>query len=292
MSKEQKDIIFLINPISGVGQKKDIPALIEQHIQQHSYQIRYTQYRGHGSEIAAAEKDQAKAIIAIGGDGTVNEVAAALTGSNCAIGIIPTGSGNGLARHLKIPLTIKAALERINRFEIQTYDTGMVNDHFFVGTAGFGFDAHIAHCFDEHPKRGFLTYASLIAKEYKKYQPRHYIITLEDQKIERSALFCAVANSSQFGNGFTISPGSDMQDGKMELVLVDKFPLIESMIVGTRFFTQSIENSKHYERIPFNKNISIEVNSTDVVRFHLDGEPLQDGPQFDISIQAQSLQII
>jgi YegS/Rv2252/BmrU family lipid kinase len=291
MSK-QDEILFLINPISGVGKKNDIPTLIEKHLNSHPFRIAYTEYRNHGAEIAASEKDKVKAIIAIGGDGTVNEIAGALSGSSCALGIIPAGSGNGLARHLKIPLNIKSAIERINQFEPVLMDSGTVNNHFFAGTAGFGFDGYIAHCFDQHHKRGFLSYAALIAREYKKYQPQEYAIEIDGEHIKTTALFCAVANSSQFGNGFTISPSSDMTDGKMELVLVDKFPMIESMIVGTRFFTQSIENSKHYRKISFTNNITIKVLSDENIHFHLDGEPLQDGHQFNINIQPKSLYVI
>lgn len=291
MSKRD-EILFLINPISGVGKKNDVPALIKKHLSNHKFRVAYTEYRNHGSEIASKEKDNVKAIIAIGGDGTVNEIAGALVHSECALGIIPAGSGNGLARHLKIPLNIKSAIERINQFEPVLMDTGTVNKRFFAVTAGFGFDGYIAHCFDQHHKRGFLSYAALIAREYKKYQPQEYEIEINGEHIKTSALFCAVANSSQFGNGFTISPSSDMKDGKMELVLVDKFPMIESMIVGTRFFTQSIENSKHYRKYTFAKSITIKVLSQDEIHFHLDGEPLQDGLQFDIAIHPKSLYII
>jgi diacylglycerol kinase (ATP) len=289
---EKKNILFLINPISGIGRKKDLPLLIQTHLKNHKYEIRYTEYRKHGEEIADSEKYNFDAIIAIGGDGTVNEIASALTGSKCALGIIPAGSGNGQARHLKVPLNVKSAIERIDAFVPQLYDTGMVNDHFFAGTCGFGFDGHIAELFDKYPKRGFLSYAKLIAREYKKYQPLSYKIHINGEIIECESLVCAVANSSQFGNGFTISPDSDMQDGKFELVMIEKFPFIESMAVGTRFFTQTIKNSKHFRAIQFENEIEIEVNTKKPVYFHLDGEPIEDGNKFKISIRPKSLNII
>ncbi len=288
----QKNILFLINPISGIGRKNDLPKLIETHLKNHKYEIRNTEYRKHGEEIAESEKNNFDAIIAIGGDGTVNEIAGALAGSNCSLGVIPAGSGNGLARHLKIPLNVKSAIERIDAFEPQLYDTGLVNDLFFAGTCGFGFDGYIAELFDKYPKRGFLSYAKLIAREYKKYEPLSYEIEVNGETIKSNALVCAVANSSQFGNGFTISPDSNMQDGQFELVLIEKFPFIETMAVGTRFFTQSIKNSKHFKSTDFNDSIHIKVNSTNKVFFHLDGEPHQTGNEFKITIKPRNLSII
>jgi len=292
MSKK-KNILFLLNPISGIGKKGDMPDLIKKHVGQfHEFEIRYTEYRKHGEEIANSEKNNFDAIVAIGGDGTVNEIGGSLADSKCALGVVPAGSGNGLARHLKIPLNIKSALERIVAFEPAVYDTGKVNDHFFVGTCGFGFDAHIAEEFDKYPKRGFLSYAKLIAKEYKKYSPPKFEITVDGSTLTREALVCAVANSSQFGNGFTISPESDMQDGQMELIFVQKFPFMETAVVGPKFFTQTIDKSKHFESISFTNDIQIEVKSENEVYFHLDGEPFTNGNNFKISIAKKNLLIL
>jgi YegS/Rv2252/BmrU family lipid kinase len=284
--------LFLLNPISGIGKKGDLPSLIKRHLSEHKYELRYTEYRKHGEEIAHSEKSNFDAIIAIGGDGTVNEIASALANSQCALGIIPAGSGNGLARHLKIPLNTKSAIERINNFKPQIYDSGTVNQNFFAGTCGFGFDGYIAECFDKYPKRGFLSYAKLIASEYGKYEPKHFIITTKAGKIEQKALICAVANSSQFGNGFTISPSSDMQDGKMELILITKFPFIGTMAVGTRFFTQSIHKSKYFKSIEITDAIQIECVNTDESFYHLDGEPYKTIGPFEIKINPQNLLIL
>lgn len=289
----KKNILFLLNPISGIGKKGDMPDLIKKYVgQYHDFEIRHTEYRKHGEEIADAEKTNFDAIVAIGGDGTVNEIGGALADSNCAMGIVPAGSGNGLARHLKIPLNIKSALERIVSFEPQAYDTGKVNDRFFAGTCGFGFDAYIAQEFDKYPKRGFLSYAKLIAKEYKKYKAPSFHITIDGETISRTALVCAIANSSQFGNGFTISPDSNMQDGQMELIFLQKFMFVETAAVGTKFFTQTIDKSRHFECIPFKTDIQIEVESDGTVYFHLDGEPFEETSQFKIRIAKSNLKIL
>ena len=292
MSKSKKNILFLLNPISGIGKKGDLPEMIKAHIRGHHYELRYTEYRKHGEEIAQAEKNNRDAIVAIGGDGTVNEIASALVDSNCAMGVIPAGSGNGLARHLKIPLNVKSAIERISEFIPQTYDTGKVNGHFFAGTCGFGFDGYIAERFDKYPKRGFLSYAKLIALEYSKYTPLTFKVTIGDKIIEQKALVCAVANSSQFGNGFTISPSSDMQDGKMELIMISKFPFIETMGIGTKFFTQSIHKSKHFKSFEIFDKIDIEVLEDQEIFYHVDGEPHTGGKKFSVELFEKNLLIL
>lgn len=257
---------------------------------EHEVEIRFTEYAGHGAEIADEIKSEFDAIVAIGGDGTVNEIASQLVDSNCALGVVPSGSGNGLARHLKIPLNLKSALERIATFNVESYDTGEVNGHFFIGTCGFGFDGYIAHLFDQYHKRGFISYAKLIAKEYQHYEPKKYVIKIGDETYEHTALVCAVANSSQFGNGFYISPNSDMTDGKMEITVIDKFPLIDSAAIGARFFTQTIDNSKYFRSYSFSDTVQIQVDEK--VNFHVDGEPHSEQETFDISIKADSIKIL
>jgi diacylglycerol kinase family enzyme len=208
------------------------------------------------------------------------------------MGIIPAGSGNGLARHLKIPLNIKSALERIGKFEPKIYDTGKVNSKFFVGTCGFGFDGYIAHLFDNFGKRGFVSYAKLIAREYQAYEPTEFEVSFDGETLIKQSLVCAIANSSQFGNGFTISPTSSMQDGKFEIIFIDKFPLIDTPAIGTRFFTQSIHNSKYFTAVDFCESATIKVKSDGKVHYHLDGEPRTNGEDFSIEINNASLNIL
>lgn len=289
---EQKNILFLINPISGIGKKGDVPDLIKKYLTHHKFDLRFTEYRKHGEEIAADEKDNFDAIIAIGGDGTVNEIAGSLANSTCSLGVIPAGSGNGLARHLKVPLNAKSAIERINSFQPKLYDTGTVNNEFFAGTCGFGFDAHIAELFDKYPKRGFLSYVKLITKEYSKYEALKFKIELDNRQIESEALICAIANSSQFGNGFTISPNSKMDDQQLELIMIEKFPFLDSMAIGTRFFTQSINASKYFSSTPFSKKIKVEVDFQNEHFYHLDGEPLKGKGEYEIILSPSNLNIL
>ena len=291
---EQKKILFIINPISGVGKKNTVPPLIEKHLNADlfKWEIRYTKKRSHGAEIAAEERTNFDAIIAVGGDGSVNEIGSALVGHNCALGIIPCGSGNGIARHLRIPLKIEDALKRIADFSVSLMDTGLVNKLPFIGTCGFGFDAHIAEKFDSFGKRGFFSYARLVVREFNKYQSPVFKIKGKNIDIEKNAIMCSIANSSQFGNGFTISPNSDIQDGIFELVFLERFSTLEAPFITKKFFSKSIHKSKHFSSISFSDQISITVNSEKDLYYHIDGEPIKGKGCFTVTILPKSLHII
>lgn len=290
----KKNILFLINPISGVGRKNIIPKCIDKYLDKDkfSYQIENTEYRKHGHEIALSRKDDFDIIVAIGGDGTVNEIGTALINSNTALGIIPTGSGNGLARHLNIPLKIKNALFTINNCNSITIDTATVNNIPFLGTCGFGFDAHIAQKFDEYHKRGFISYAKLINREFKTYQPLSFKITTANDTFVKFALMYSVANSSQFGNGFTISPKSDLQDGIFEHIFIDHFKIKNLLLMGRQFFNKQIHKSKFFSSFDAKEDVQIEILNKETSIFHVDGEPIKGNNHFEIKIVPMSLIII
>ena len=173
----KKKIVFILNPISGTHGKAEIPGLIDDIIDKDlfDYQIRTTEYAGHAAEICRkCVEEQVDVVVAIGGDGTVNEVARSLTHTNTALGIIPCGSGNGLARHLCLPLDVKKALHIINHCQIESFDYGVINDLPFFCTCGMGFDAFISLKFAEAGKRGPITYVENVLKEGLKYQPETY----------------------------------------------------------------------------------------------------------------------
>jgi len=290
----KKKILFIINPISGVRKKNSIPDLIKKHLNSSvfDHQIEYTRYRNHAHEITLHQKNNYDAIIAVGGDGSVNEVASALVNSNCALGVIPCGSGNGFARHAEIPLKISNAIQRINQFLIQKIDTGTINNHFFVGTCGMGFDAHIAMAFDTYHKRGFLSYIRLVIRELKKYQSPVFIVDTGKEKVERKALFCSGANASQFGNGFTISPKSNLSDGKIELVFIEPVSKIKYLLLAARFFLKSIHQSKKFHVINFTDQIKISTKNNTEIPFHADGEPIGKAKNFTIQPAHHSLLLI
>jgi len=289
-----KKILFIINPISGIRRKKTIPILIEKKFQNKSieWEIQYTEKRKHGAEIAAREANRFDAIVAVGGDGSVNEIGSALIGQKCALGILPCGSGNGLARHLKIPLKLEKALERISDFNLFEIDTGLVNETPFLGTCGFGFDAHIAEKFDSFGKRGFFSYAKLVISEYKKYEMPTFTIKGSDFESVKNVILCSIANSSQFGNGFTISPNSDIQDGIFELVFLDRFKWRLAPIIAVKFFSRSIHTSKHFTTLSFQNDVTISINSSGTHFYHIDGEPLRGDGEYKLSICKKSLKMI
>lgn len=292
---EKIKILFLINPISGVGKKKIIPKCIDKYLDKtkFDFQIKYTQYRYHARQLTSENKNKFNVIVAIGGDGTVNEVGSALIHSNCALAIIPTGSGNGLARHLKIPNKIKNALLTINQYQITTIDTGKVNDKYFIGTCGFGFDAHIAKKFDEYHKRGLISYAKLIRKEFKKYQPLRYKVTLNHQVKEFETFMFCVANSSEFGNGFVISPLSNIQDGIFENVSLDQFKYKDVFKLGKQIFKRQITQSDYFKSFSASNSYQIEILSKSNPIYHIDGEPLMNNNSvFKIEILPQSLKVV
>lgn len=290
--KLTRKILFIINPISGIGKKNSVQKLVQKHLNHTCFNAEFifTEYRGHGAKIAQDNKSQFDAIVAVGGDGSVNEIGGAIINSNCALGILPSGSGNGLARHLNIPLKIKDAIDRINKFNPIQIDTGSVNQKIFLGTCGFGFDAHIAQQFDGFGKRGFLSYVKLVMREYKKFKPNVFTIKGKGIDLNKEVILCSIANSSQFGNGFTISPNSDIQDGIFELVFLKKFELVKTPGIALKFFTKSIEKSRYFFTKEFKDEISIYTENP--IYFHVDGEPFLGENEFHIKIHSKSLIIL
>lgn len=287
----KKRIRFIINPISGGVKKAKVPQMIEEYLD-HSlfdYDIAITQYKQHAKSIALESiREGIDIVCAVGGDGSVHEVGTSLVGSNVHLAIIPTGSGNGLARHLKIPLKTPKAIQNINGMFSVKMDTGLANDKPFLGVGGFGFDAFIAKRFDEYHIRGFWGYTQLIYEEYFSYKPRKMKIEFEDETIKGSFLMCSIANSSEFGNGFCISPKSTVVDGQMEFVLLKQFPWWQTMGVLSRFFMKRIEGSKYIQIKSFKKaRIFLEEPLA-----HYDGEPFSVRKQINIEIVPKSLNVL
>jgi diacylglycerol kinase (ATP) len=287
----KKRIRFIINPISGGTRKAKVPQMIEAHLD-HSlfdYDIAITQYKKHAKTIAAESAQEGYDIVcAVGGDGSVHEVGTALTGTKCHMAIIPTGSGNGLARHLRIPLKTADAIRNINEMNSLLMDTGLANDKPFLGVGGFGFDAFIAKRFDEYHIRGFWGYAQLVYEEYFSYNPPRMKVELDGEVIRGNFLLCSIANSSEFGNGFVISPRSNVVDGKMEFVFLSKFPFYKTASVLRRFFIKKVEGSRYIRIVPFKKaRITLETPLA-----HYDGEPFDVRKEINIEIIPASLYVL
>jgi diacylglycerol kinase (ATP) len=266
-----KKILFIINPIAGTRSKKDLPILIKKHLSpEFTFIIVNTERAQHATEITNTEKDNYDAIIAVGGDGTINEVAKGLIGSDTPMGIIPMGSGNGLARHMKLPLTISKAISVFNKFKISAIDTCSVNKSPFLITSGVGFEASVGHLFAEQKGRGFSNYLKAIVNSVKRYKSKKYQIEIDGKKTTHSAFTVSIANANQYGNNAFISPLSDIQDGLMNLCIIRPFPKALAVAISSKLLTKRIQVSKYYESY-LAKKITIYTEYNE--QFHIDGEP-------------------
>jgi diacylglycerol kinase (ATP) len=288
----KKKIVFIINPISGGKNKKRMPALINRLIdkEKFEYRISFTERVEHAFMLSkAAVKDNYDIVVAVGGDGTINEVAKAILNTNLILGIVPFGSGNGLARSLKIPMSPQKALEVINRLYTEKIDSGKMNEDHFFNMAGAGFDAHISHAFASNKIRGFGGYVGTTFKELSSYKPLNYQINIDGKEVERKAFIVSVANSSQYGNEAHIAPHADVRDGILDVVIVKPFPWYKFPSLAIKMFTKTADKSSYVEIIK-GKNISIKREKTGAV--HLDGEPKLMNGFLNIEVLPKSITVI
>lgn len=228
--EQKKKIMFIINPISGVYKKKNVPEKIARYIDyvQYDYTIRFTQYAGHASLIAQQAVAQGFDIcVAVGGDGSINEVAQSLVGTHTALGVIPYGSGNGFATHLKIPpRDVEGALHVLNTGKRGKIDLVKSNLRYFVSNAGFGVDSSVARRFHHHKIRGLASYAWAVVKELLFYfQPFPAKVEIDDTVIERDFFLFTAFNANQYGYDYAVFPFTSMKDGIMDVIVLNRFPL-------------------------------------------------------------------
>lgn len=284
-------VLFIINPVSGGKRKDAVPALIQQHLDaaKYEYAIVYTTGAGHAHKLAAEAYGEYKIVVAVGGDGTINEIASGLIGSDVVMGVIPFGSGNGLSRFLNIPMDIIGAVKCINNGRVETIDTGTLNGKYFVNMAGMGFDAQISEVFSHDKNRGFWAYIKSSFREVLGYKSEIYHINIDGKEYNREAFMLSIANSSQYGNNAHVSPTASVQDGWLDVCVVKPFPLYKFIGMGLRMFTKTADKSKYVEIIR-GKNIKIDREKEGPI--HLDGEPQIVGAAIEIDILPASLKII
>lgn len=287
----KKRALFIINPISGIGKHKTIERSIKTDIDKNiiEYEFAYTQYPHHATEIARDNIGKYDIIVAVGGDGTVNEVASALIYTDTALGIIPTGSGNGLARHLNIPLKVNKALHLLNDHKTIKIDSINISGRTSVNVSGIGFDAYISHLFSQSKRRGPLTYIQLISREFTKYKSSHYKLTIDDQVIAINAFMIAFANSSQYGNNVHIAPHAMVDDGYIDVCIIKDFPKHTAPALLLSLLDTTLDRSK-FDIIKKAKRVQIEYPLP--LAGHVDGEPVTFVDKIDISIQPLSLNVI
>jgi len=290
-----KKVLFIINPHAGTGKFKKIEKGIHKYLDKDkfTYEITYTQYKNHASEIAANALDKGiDIIIAVGGDGTVSEIVKVIVNQNRVLGIIPVGSGNGLANHLHIPGKIKKAIEVINEDHVERIDTVSLNDNIYASIAGVGFDAFIANRFDNWSKRGIFTYLFLIFNHLFLYKSRTYIVKQEDMIIRQKAFLVCFANSSQWGFNVKISPESSVQDGFVNVCFIKKPNLLSLPFFILFLFSANLNNVANYVKIYKLKQFSVETDDGLAMHVHIDGDPIPKQSKLEIKTNPLSLQIL
>ena len=291
MTNKKRHITFIINPVSGTTKKKNIPKLIDDTFRNSAIEIsiRYTEFAGHATEIAAELSEQGNTeIIAVGGDGTINEVVNGLKDSGITFGIIPSGSGNGLARHLGISMRTKKAMELIKLGHTQNIDLMKINGEYSANVSGVGFDALVAHRFQNSRTRGLLSYAQISMNEFFKYKPQTYHIDIDGKEYIQKAFLVSFANSSQFGNNAFIAPKASLTDGLIDICILKPFPVIATAIVFERVMAKTINNSKFMDIIQ-GKKITLK-NPNNI--YHLDGDPRESKDDLEIEICTGILRLI
>ena len=287
----KKKILFIINPISGAVKKAGIPDLVTEFIDEERFEseIYFSNYRGDaGREALEAMERKMDAVIAVGGDGTINEIASSLTGSDTALGIIPLGSGNGLARHLGIPINSRLAVQQLNRNKLTLIDTAYVNEHPFFNVAGIGFDAYVGYLFANIPGRGFKSYAKATWKALMTFKPFKVKIQSDNASYDGEVFLLSFANSTQFGNNCYINPDGIIHDGKIEIVLLRPFPALVTPIILWRLFARKIKGSKYVETFSVNAAV-IETESP--MHVQVDGDVLGKMQKVTLRVEQEALRV-
>ena len=284
-------ILFIVNPISGTGKQKKLNSILGKTLDYNLFSptIVHTERAGHATELSREAIGQYDYVVAVGGDGTVNEVVKGLTGSETTMGIIPVGSGNGLARHLNIPMDMDEAIKVINKRLTERIDTVKINDELSVNVSGVGFDAHVAHKFAKNGKRGSIPYVKIAATEFQKYKSEAYKIVADGKPMFRNAFMISLANSTQFGNNALISPEAKINDGLVDICILSEFPKVEAGAVAARLFNRTMHKSKFIEIIRASK---VEIDTNHPIVGHIDGEPVIFNDMLNIEVQPASLRII
>lgn len=291
MGSHKKKVYVIINPVSGTGSKKDVPNKMSV-LDPKKYDVRFiiTRYAGHATEIAhEAVNNKIDYVIAVGGDGTVNEVARALVDTDVIFGIIPSGSGNGLARELHVPLNIKKAIEVLCEDNVEKIDYGIANDEIFFCTCGVGFDAVISEKALEQSSRGKLMYAQSIISSLFTFKPEKYKITSPDGVYEDQAFVITCANASQYGNDAYIAPHANIQDGKMNIAILKPLSPVEIPQVAIQMFSKNIGNNSKLVEIVTSEAV-IEREEEGVM--HLDGNAIQAGKKIHVRVVPKGLNVL
>jgi YegS/Rv2252/BmrU family lipid kinase len=286
-----KNIAFIVNPISGTKSKSRLAKLIRESLdlQQFAPTVVVTEYAGHATQLAQqfALQDY-YAVVAVGGDGTINEVASGLIGSQTALGIVPNGSGNGFARHLDISTRMNRAVEMLNNSEPIQVDYGMVNDKPFFSTCGVGFDAVVAANFSD-TERGLKGYMQTILKDLFQYKPERYHIEGEGIDLTTTAFLVNFANASQWGYDAYIAPKASVQDGWLDIAVVSEFPMVIAAGLALRLFTKTIDEMVHMNML---RAKELTLTREDEGIMQIDGTPVMMPATLHVKIVEDGLKVL
>ena len=275
--------LYIINPISGKGKKQRIARMLEAK----GCKIAFTEYAGH-AELLAREATE-DVVVAVGGDGTVNEVARGIVGTDKILGIIPCGSGDGLARHLGLSHNIERAFRTIEEGECKRMDAAEVNDRLFFSVCGVGFDAVVSERFAKSGKRGLVSYIRQGLKSWLNYAPEKYTIEIDGKELNTEALFITIGNSNQWGNNAKITPLADCCDGVLDITVVDKFNALELPWLAYRLMTGSVHKSR---KVHYYKGKSIRITRQSEGAAHADGDWFIAPKVLDIKILPSALKVM
>lgn len=290
--------LFVVNPISGVGRQKKIENLLKQNLNHDlfDYEVRYTEHIHHGTELAreAALKGY-DCVVAVGGDGSVNDVVQGLRDSNTRLGIIPCGSGNGLAHTLKLPMQPWLAIRALNQRHELTIDSILISgegnnppEYICVGAAGVGFDAHVSRLMQVAKTRGLTGYTNIVLRAYNSYHESDYTLHLNGRTIKRNAWIIALQNSDRIGYNMPVSPTARLDDGIIDISIIDKVPVDHVAITAPLALTNHLQLSQHVEMFRTNE-VTIEGNLDKWV--DIDGEGINIGRTVHFVNRPQSVNV-
>lgn len=290
--ENKKSILFLINPKSGVQKKKNIPVLIEKYLDKDKFDctVAFTQYMGHAAELAKEASDNnVDIVVAVGGDGTINEVGSSIVHTNTALGVIPCGSGNGFARHLGVPVDVRKAIEFINNASPVCIDYGKLNGRPFFCSCGVGFDAVVSNNFAKGTRRGLLSYVQNTLVGYVTYQCEEYEVEIPNVSKHYKAFLIACGNASQYGNNAYITPYASMRDGLLNVSILKPFLPVEAPVIAAQLFSNNVDSS---DRIVTLSVPWIKIKRSVPGPVHYDGEPCVMDAELFVEVVPSGLNVL
>ncbi|WP_111708698.1 diacylglycerol/lipid kinase family protein [Lutibacter citreus] len=290
------DIHFIVNPIAGSGNHNFSETFFHNYFERDTYKVtvKSSKYKGHAIDLTKESINQeATIIVACGGDGTINEVASTLVGINIPMGIIPVGSGNGLASNLKIPQKINKAIEVVKNNVQTKIDVGCLNNHYFFSNTGFGFDASVIENYEASTKRTLYCYLKATLKSYKYFYNKK-VVAIEIDEVETifNPFLIFISNSNEMGYGISLTPKALLQDGLLDVVIVPKLNKVKMLFFGISMLFKKpdlLNNVRCYQT----KNIKLYKKKGDFLQSQMDGEVLKIKDDFvAISLKEKSLLVI